>query len=90
VETVEMGALKKHLFEELKQISDRKLTGDNLAVELERAKMINEYAKTYITASMAEIKMAELSVRPVGVINAERQLISDGKRNSLLKGSRHD
>ena len=93
METMEMGALKKLLFEELKRISNRELVGDALEKELDRGKMINEFAKTYITASMAEIKMAELiGVSTIGMnqngTDVKLPAISGGKRWNLLTGSR--
>ena len=84
-----MKELKMGLFEEFKRISNRELTGDELVNELDRVKMVNECAKTYITAAMAEIKISELTGEPLELENqngtdVNRPVISGGKRRSLL------
>ena len=87
METTEMETVKNILLKEIGLISNRELIGDDLLKELTRAKMINEYVKSYITASVAEIQLP--NVKPYRLPDKNdndenRPVISSGKRRSLL------
>ena len=89
----DMELLKSNLFKEIELISNRHLVGEDLIREIDRSKMVNDLAKTIITASIAEARIFESNGFPPkhtdqNRSNSEKLIFHGGKRDRLLRDAR--